>query len=78
MNMNEVIARINEGHFVQDERDGKWCGDENAVNELMAKCMKVQSEMDKSNRKEKHYAWNGLEKKEESGSIDALLAFANQ
>ena len=75
---DEVIAKINEGCFVHDERDGKWCGDENAVNELMAKCMKAQADMDKNSRKEKHYAWNSLPTKEETGSIDALLAFANQ
>lgn len=76
---DEVIARINEGHFTRDERDGKWCGDENAVNELMAKCMKAQAEMDKGvSKNNKYFAWNNEVKRENKGSIAELIEFANR
>lgn len=78
----KVCAICDSGKFCEDtDGEGKWCGDRNAVNMLLAACMEAQNEMDKqdaSKRTKTFNAWNdsldGNANKGASGE-DALLAW---
>jgi hypothetical protein len=86
---NDLAERVcqmcNEGKFCEDEdENGRWCGDKNAVNALMAACMEAQADMDKKaadKRKEAFNAWNfakGDGKDQPASNIEQMLAFVGK
>lgn len=86
---NELAERVcqmcNEGKFCEDEdEEGRWCGDKNAVSALMAACMEAQADMDKKaadKRKEAFNAWNFAKsggKDQPASNIEQMLAFVGK
>lgn len=81
----KVCQMCDEGKFCEDvDKDGRWCGDKNAVNALLAACMEAQAEMDKAAAEKKSAAFNawsfanGDGKDKPASNIDQMLAFVGK
>lgn len=56
-----VCSVCEEGKFCEDvDGEGKWCGDKNAVDMLLARCMDAQTEMDKKEARKRANSFNAL------------------
>lgn len=77
---DKVCQMVDNGCFLDDEEEGKWTGDTNAVRSLMALCMEAQETMDKDSAKRKGFSWNELiaPEKQNDGSPEALIDWVNQ
>ena len=74
-----IIADVEKGIYNDCLDDnGTWCGDKKAVNDLLAKCMEVQADVDRKNNaaSKKQFIWESFAKNSngEDSSIEALLA----
>jgi len=81
----KVCAMCDEGKFCEDEDgEGRWCGDKNAVNALMAACMEAQAEMDRAEAEKRGQAFNawsyanGEGKDKPATNIEQMLAFVGK
>lgn len=77
----KVCQMCDEGRFCEDvDGEGRWCGDKNAVNALLAACMEAQTSMDTAaaNKRSKVFnAWSDAmeDGKQSVTNEDQLLAF---
>lgn len=75
-----ILSAIDAGEYTECiNAEGEWCGDEKAVECLLAKCMSVQIDREKQNAaaKKTDYVWNrigGGEPTNDDDSIEGLLA----
>lgn len=81
----KVCQMCDEGKFCEDvDSEGRWCGDKNAVNALLAACMEAQAEMDKAEAEKRGMAFNawsyanGEGKDKPASNIDQMLAFVGK
>lgn len=76
----KVCGMVDSGKFLEDEEDGKWCGDRNAVSCLLSLCMEEQTRIDheKAQRTMRSNSWEdmlGIEKNAPADNEDKLMAF---
>ena len=77
----KVCGMIDNGKFLEDEdENGCWCGDQNAVSCLLSLCMEEQNRMDheKAQRSIRHNSWEeilGTKENLPADNEDKLMAF---
>lgn len=78
----EIEDKADNGEYAEvSDKNGEWCGDKAACDELLAKCAKkvMEAKKQKAKNNQAIHVWEGLKKNSEQGNgIGALLARVNK